>query len=262
MARRLSDADLAAFVTDGFIAIENAIPASLAAEMRAILWPMTGCDPDDPTTWTRPVVRIGDLAGGPFAAAMDTPVLRDAFDRLVGPGRWLRRGSLGTFPIRFPSAEDPGDAGWHIDPSFGFEQPDFMAWRVNVVSRGRTLLMLVLISDVGRDDAPTRIRVGSHRDVARCLAPAGEAGLTLRELVEIDFGGASRRDTTLATGPAGTVYLCHPFLVHAAQPHRGARPRFLAQPALLPAAPLRLDRPAGEQSPVEAAIRRALETND
>ena len=41
-------------------------------------------------------------------------------------------------------------------------------------------------------------------------------------------------DQALAIGPAGTVYLCHPFLVHAAQPHRGSQPRFMAQPPLLP----------------------------
>jgi len=35
---------------------------------------------------------------------------------------------------------------------------------------------------------------------------------------------------TLATGEAGTVYLCHPFLVHAAQQHRGSTPRFQWRP--------------------------------
>jgi len=39
------------------------------------------------------------------------------------------------------------------------------------------------------------------------------------------------------TGDAGTVYLCHPFLVHASQPHQGYCPRFLAQPPLLPVDP-------------------------
>ena len=37
--------------------------------------------------------------------------------------------------------------------------------------------MLFLFSDVGEDDAPTRIRVGSHLQIARELAPAGESGL-------------------------------------------------------------------------------------
>jgi hypothetical protein len=56
-----------------------------------------------------------------------------------------------------------------VDVSFGTEDPDFLSWRANVASKGRALLMLFLISDVGEDDAPTRIRVGSHRDVARTL---------------------------------------------------------------------------------------------
>src|ERR671924_383472 len=79
---------------------------------------------------------------------------------------------------------DPGDAGWHVDLSFPGEdcdpdeQQDFSAWRVNVISRGRALLMLFLFSDVGTQDAPTRIRVGSHMDMARFLEPAGEAGMS------------------------------------------------------------------------------------
>jgi hypothetical protein len=122
-----------------------------------------------------------------------------------------------------------------VDVSFGLEAPDFMEWRVNVASKGRALLMLFLFSDVGEDDAPTRIRAGSHLDVARLLAPAGEAGLTLRQLV-MRLPETEGRPEMLATGEAGTVYLCHPFLVHAAQPHCGSRPRFMAQPPLLPRA--------------------------
>jgi hypothetical protein len=111
---------------------------------------------------------------------------------------------------------------------------------------------------VGPDDAPTRIRAGSHLDIARRLAPAGEAGLTLRDLAVNGFDETAHRLEVLATGEAGTVYLCHPFLVHAAQPHRGTRPRFMAQPPLLPAEPFVLTRGDGRYSPVEMAIREAL----
>ncbi len=162
--------------------------------------------------------------------------------------------------MRFPHPDDPGDAGWHVDASFADddtdanEQRDFSAWRVNITSRGRALLMLLLFSDVGPDDAPTRIRVGSHMDMASFLAPAGSAGVAFMNL---DHMGADR-PIALATGAAGTVYLCHPFLVHAAQMHRGKTPRFMAQPPLDPAEPFRLDRADGDYSPVEVAIRRAL----
>ncbi len=252
--RAVSDADIETFIEQGFLKLEGAFPRETADEARSILWRDTGCDPHDASTWTRPVIRLGMYPEEPFRSAANTEAIHQALDRLVGAGRWLRCMSVGTFPVRFPSPDDPGDAGWHVDVSFGHDHPDFMEWRVNVSSRGRALLMLLLFSDVGGDDAPTRIRVGSHIDIARSLAPGGEAGLTLRELASGPIEATAHRPEVLATGEAGTVYLCHPFLVHSAQLHRGTRPRFMAQPPVLPAEPLRIDGP----SPVEIAIRRAL----
>lgn len=246
------------FVHDGFVRIEGAFSRELADACRRVLWLACGCAEEAPSTWTRPVVRIGEIPNPLFREAANTPRLRAAYDALVGPGRWLPRGSLGTFPIRFPSPEDPGDCGWHIDASFGMEgEPDFLKWRVNLVSKGRALLMLFLFSDVGDDDAPTRLRIGSHLDVARRLEPHGAEGLTIGELASTGFAESSHRAEATATGPAGTVYLCHPFLVHAAQPLRvGVAPRFLGQPALLPREPLAPWRE--DASPVERAIRMAL----
>jgi hypothetical protein len=252
--RALSDAQIDAFIHDGFVRIDHAFPRELADAARAILWRDTGCDPDDPATWTRPVIRLGMYADAPFVDAANTPVLHNAFDRLAGRGRWLPCRSMGTFPVRFPSPDDPGDTGWHVDASFGHDVPDFMQWRANVRSKGRRLLMLFLFSDVGEADAPTRIRVGSHHDMARRLAPAGEDGLTLQEMAETGFAESAHRPEILATGEAGTVYLCHPFLVHAAQPHRGTRPRFLAQPPLLP----RETTEIADTAAVERAIEIAL----
>jgi Phytanoyl-CoA dioxygenase (PhyH) len=258
----LSEAHITQFIQDGFVKIPNAFPRELADEGRSILWRNTGCDERDPTTWTKPVIRLGTYGQEPFAQAANTPVLHQAFKQLVGPGRWQPRSDLGTFPIRFPSPDDPGDAGWHVDSSFppdSGDSTDYVNWRINLHSKGRALLMLFLFSDVEEPDAPTRIRVGSHLDVARILAPLGDNGLSLIELATMEaFAATAARPEVLATGEAGTVYLCHPFLVHAAQPHRGSRPRFLAQPPLMPAEPFLLDRADGAYSPVEQAIRLAL----
>lgn len=259
MFRPLTPAEIERFVVEGFVRIDDAFSTELAAACRAKLWRATGLAEDQPSTWTRPVIRIGEIPHPLFVEAASTPTLVAAYDALVGAGRWLPRGSLGTFPIRFPSPDDPGDCGWHVDASFGTEnEPDFMKWRVNIASRGRALLMLFLFSDVGTDDAPTRIRIGSHADIARRLATHGEAGLTLGELASTGFVESKHREETLATGPAGTVYLCHPFLVHSAQPHHGKTPRFLAQPPLLPKGPL---DPSHPPSPVERAIELALATS-
>jgi hypothetical protein len=245
----LDSSQIQQFIENGFIRLDGAFPRKLADEGREILWRDTGCDPHDPTTWTQPVIRLGGYAQEPFRDAVNTPELHNAFDQLVGKRRWKPRYSLGTFPIRFPSPDDPGDAGWHVDVSFPDESSDlndFFSWRVNVTSKGRALLMLFLFSDVGEQDAPTRIRVGSHLDMAKWLAPFGDAGVSLRDL---DFESSAHRPQVLATGEAGTVYLCHPFLVHAAQPHHGKEPRFMAQPPLDPAEPFQLHRADNDYSP-------------
>ena len=148
------------------------------------------------------------------------------------------------------SLADPGDLGWHVDLSFPPETGergggDYSDWRVNVRSRDRALLMLFLFSDIGEDDAPTRIRVGSHCDIPRVLLPFGEGGAPQLQLTET---GADR-PIALVTGEA---------LIHAAQPHRGRMPRFMSQPPLAPAIPLCLERDDGAYSPVETAIRAAL----
>lgn len=254
----LSPAQIDHFIRRGFVRIARAFPRALAEEAQAILWGDTGLDRSDPSTWTQPVIRLGHYAQAPFREAANTPLLHAAFDQLVGPECWTPPGALGTFPIRFPSTVDAGDTGWHIDVSFGMEHPDFMEWRANVSSRGRALLMLFLFSDVERCDAPTRLLAGSHRRVAKQLEPAGEAGLTLRELVASDFGGTTGLEEIQATGPAGTVYLCHPFLVHAASVHRGSSPRFLSQPPLLWRDPPASEGDLGRDYPVREAIRLAL----
>lgn len=255
------DDDVTRFVRDGFVRIDGAFSSEIAAAARARLWQDIDADEGDRATWTAPVVRLGTYDDEPFRVAATSPVLARVYDRLVGEGRWERRTSLGTFPVRFPSPDDPGDAGWHIDTAFFLDEDDpadFMASRSNVASRGRALLALFLFSDVGPSDAPTRIRVGSHRTIAKRLAPAGERGLTLGELAATGFAESQDLPEALAVGPAGTVYVCHPFLVHSAQPHRGDTPRFLAQPAILPAAPFALDRADGAYFPVERAIVEAI----
>lgn len=255
----LSAAQIEQFVEEGFVRIDDAFPRAVADEVREILWRDLPCDRNDPATWTKPVIRLGEHAEPPIANAANTPRLHDAFDALAGRGRWWPCDRMIAFPIRFPHPDDPGDAGWHVDASFPPEQytDDFLHWRVNYRSRDRLLLMLFLFSDTGEDDAPTRLRIGSHRQIARLLVPHGKRGLSITKL-----GGAAvvtaDCPVALATGAAGTVYLCHPFLVHAAQIHRGRVPKFMAQPGLIPKEQIALERADGDYSPVERSIREAI----
>jgi hypothetical protein len=117
-------------------------------------------------------------------------------------------------------------------------------------------MLLFLFSDTGSDDAPTRIRVDSHLDLPAVLAPFGEEGLSWEDIVLPPQ--VRERRIAYATGSAGDVYLCHPFLVHAADRHRGSTPRFLGQPGLLWAERLKLERSDGAYSPVETAVRMGV----
>ena len=76
--RPLGAAEVDSFIADGFVRLDGAFPAALAAEARAILWRDMGLDPDDPAGWTRPVVRLGHYSQAPFRAAANTPALHAA----------------------------------------------------------------------------------------------------------------------------------------------------------------------------------------
>jgi hypothetical protein len=253
----LSKSEIDSFIEHGFIKIEEAFSSELAAQAREILWKDLPCDRHDPSTWTSPVIRLDYYTQEPFVQAINTPALHQAFDQLVGKGRWFPRDRVGTFPVRFPNDKKANDTGWHADASFA---GDDGSWRINVTSTGRALLMLFLFSDIGIDDAPTRILVGSHLDIPMILQPYGEKGLSFIELAQ-KLTTTLDRDVVMATGEAGTVYLCHPFLIHAAQDNLIGSPRFLAQPPLMPAEPININRVDEAYSPVEIAIRNSLIVN-
>ena len=245
------------FVGDGFVRLEEAFPRALADECRDLLWRQveaeTGAREDAPQTWTRPVHRIAGRADAPFRRAATTDRLHGAFDQLAGPGAWVPRAGLGTFPIRFPHPDDPGDASWHVEGSFAGPGGEV---RLNVASRGRALLLLFLFSEVTEADAPTKVRPGSHRVAARLLAPYGDEGAEFFAFAREAVPATDHLPTAYATGAPGDVVIVHPFLVHSAQLHHGTRPRFMAQPPLLPSGLPGLD--AAVPAPVVRAVRDAV----
>ncbi len=245
--------DTGAFVRDGYLAVRGAFSERTARACRDMIWESLaghGISRADRATWNPPLVRIACPDGEPFAEAAASAVLAAACDELIGAGRWTRRhGVGGTVPVRFPSEEYPGEVGYHIEGTWrgGSEY-----W-TNLRSRGRGLLALFLFSDVGPDDAPTRLITGSHLFVPPILAPAGEAGMPGGDVAAGLRPSVLCRRAADATGRAGDVYLCHPFIVHTATwPHRGTVPRMMAQPAIEAADGFTLD--GADPSPVARAI--------
>ena len=160
--------------------------------------------------------------------------------------------------VRFPAEDERANAGYHIEGSYAAPDGSGAGW-VNIRSRARGLLALFLLTDVGRHDAPTRLLCGSHLAVPRFLAPYGEAGTDS----DADFWWPSTLCMTAAhaTGKAGDVFLCHPFMVHTATwPHRGTGPRMIAQPAVNAPDGFVLD--GSDPSPVARAIVKGLAMAD
>lgn len=259
MPELLSKKEIEQFIHNGFVRIESAFSQEIAEAVVDILWHDLPVDRSNPATWTDPVIRLGMYTQQPFVESLNGQKLHLIFDQLIGQDRWIPCRSVGTFPVRFPSDKKPNDTGKHVDVSFpGSDPTNYFEWRANVKSKGRALLMLVLYSDVSEKDAPTILYNGSHKDVAKLLAKEGDWGLSFVEIAE-KINDLPERKKVYATGKAGTVYLCHPFLVHSAQPHTGTVPKFMAQPPLLLRGELTIADSTVGYTPVEQAIRLALD---
>jgi hypothetical protein len=252
----MDSAVVESFVRDGFVKLPGAVPGGLVDACAGLMWEATGLDPRDPSTWAEPVYWVAGMSQPPFVQAMNSPVVLAACERLAGPGRWKPRDSMGSFPLRFPHDDEPDGLGWHVEGSY--MPAGATSWWTNVRSRDRALLALYLFTHVDMDDGPTRIRVGSHLEVPPVLQPYGEQGAAGPTFAAELAAATEHCEVGHATGRAGDVYLCHPFLVHAAQANHGSRPRFLGQPAIPAGHPYRPDRPEAECSPVELTLKQGL----
>ncbi len=247
------------FLRDGFVPVRDAFSPSTArryVEVVRNILKRDSVDLNDPSTWSNPVVRINCPNDPAFTEAGTSPKLFEIYDQLLGPGNWIpRQGVGGTLPIRFPHRDDPGDAGWHIDGSFDLEG----SYGVNLRSKSRGLLALFLFTDIEAKDAPTEIIRGSHLDVPKVLVPFGDNGVRFGRVAHLLPTSTYERPRALATGRAGDVYICHPFLVHRATwPHQGTSPRIIAQPEVRLSEPFKLiERP--DCFPVERAILNSLQ---
>jgi hypothetical protein len=64
----MTESEIQFFVAEGFVRIAAAFARETADAGRAILWADTGCDSNDPATWKKAVVRLGDHGQQPLLA--------------------------------------------------------------------------------------------------------------------------------------------------------------------------------------------------
>jgi uncharacterized protein (DUF433 family) len=240
-----SYAEIAKFIADGFVIVRRAFSPEIAARGRDFIWTRI-LSWNDCTTSDQPMVYLQQsFSADPFDQVMNIRLAR-AFDELLGKDRWTFNRSFGWWPVLLPGF--PGPGGWHVDRTF---------FRHHLTSREQGLVTLFLFSDMGAGDGGTPIVRGSHHAVARLLAQAEPAGLSLEELKaklpEVDLA-----EVVELTGEAGDVALFHPFAIHGFGPNRGSRIRFACNPLVQLKEPMILERADAAHSPVEKAIRRAI----
>ncbi len=137
-----------AFKRDGFVKIEQAVPAEIADAARHLLWTQIGLSADDPASWTAPVVWTADLTGaGAFGqVGGQRPARR-------GPGPDLRNRRLASAGL---AGQRPGPVSRQVRPrgtgaGTSMPTPRCRAGSGRSAAGRDTVLVLTLLSEVGPD---------------------------------------------------------------------------------------------------------------
>lgn len=291
----LSSADVEHFIERGWVRVPQAFSRVDALRAQDVLWEQVEKRDvlrDDKSTWTKQMIQINENYDTPEFRACDTERLADAIEDLVGVGRWMGRGTpnrWGWWPVNFAKGAefewDVPKSGWHWDG---------IQFRHFIDSPEQGLLCLCIFSDIGPHGGGTLIAEGSHQVVARYLATQPEGveldegirhvnqahdwfgKLTGRNQGELDHNDeVSRVDYFInqtfvddhgtelhvleTTAEAGDVFLCHPFLYHAASQNLSGIPRFMCNRTTPLRERLNFARLSeSDYSPLEVSIQKAM----
>jgi len=289
----LTNEQVEQFIELGWVKVEEAFPREVALEAQKIVWENVekrGVIQNDPSTWTKDMVRINENYEHDEFQKCNTKRLADAIEDLVGEGRWLdktvygesdKRIGFGWWPVNFSlGADEPWDvptAGWHWDG---------IHFRHYVDSPEQGLLCLNIFSEIGEKGGGTLVAEGSHKVVANFLKKQKE-GVVLGEGIRalnkehpwfseltkkseendrvskfmnetyIDDSGFKLR-VVETTGQPGDVILCHPFLYHAASQNHSGIPRFMCNRTTPLKERMKFIREDGGYSPLELSIKNAI----
>lgn len=273
--RALEPAEIEQFLLDGFLIIRGCFDPQISAQWvrdanRRIRdeperWVknydpndsarnLSGYDPERPETWTwqrinlegSQTVPVEQFAPRGWAAICDL---------LGGPERIKTRTWTNYLIVNFNADADadvPGPApdwiGWHIDdPS--------PVTRLDRITNG--LIGIAIHSDLRPRSGGTWLALDSVGRVSRLLAAHPEG---------VDFCSGRGVGVTTeckhfveVTGDVGDLLLIHPLMMHSSSPNPSGRIRWMGNPMVYLERPLQPLRTDGQLSPVELAIRRAIE---
>ncbi|MGH3392769.1 MAG: hypothetical protein ACRDOO_28205 [Actinomadura sp.] len=253
--RVLSDEQARHFLDKGYVVLHDCFSREAAEAYTETIWTRLGYDRDDPSTWAEPSVHmpnhrqldVGEFAPKAWAVVCD---LLGGEERVAGPYTWgdgfivnLRQGADRPW-----EPATPRSPGWHKDGDF---------FRHFLDSPEQGLLTLVLWSDVRHQGGATFVAADSVGPVARFLAEHPE-GVHPHDFPIPELIGRCT-EFVEATGRVGDVFLLHPYVLHAKAQNLLRLPRFITNPPVRLAEPMRFDRPdPSEFSLVEQAILRGL----
>lgn len=248
------------FARKGWVRLEKAVPARAVAPVAKdalarykALPPPPGDARDVPLGVTLPHTRA-------FELKTLAPEAYEAVIAIIGGETKLREPSLtvsdgivvgppGSKKWKAPNAYD---FGWHIDG----DQESMRTPSSAEVG----LVLYVLWNDVEPRGGGTFFAPGATPRLARHLSMRKE-GWKKADLPYWLCVESARPDPAYFEfhGPAGTILVTHPLMIHAASWNESKRPRLLSARAVAFSAPLELGEPYHARTPVERATMTAID---
>jgi hypothetical protein len=256
--KQLTEKDTHQFIQQGYLVVHEAFQRELAERIIPMVWAELEIDPNDPSTWTEPVVWLRQVLKKEPIPQIHTKRYHEVIDDLCGQGRWYATNNgAGYWPILLPGFAKPPwrplNKEWHVEGNW---------FHHRLSSPEQGLVCLQLFTDIEPGGGGTAVRVGSHRYTACILAEAEPDGLTPRELDLRATAATQHLSVVEVTGEAGDIIIMHPFTVHAPSTNTSDRARIAAIKLIrLYEAMILKRQDTVDYSPVELAIVNALGEN-